>query len=101
LAFIYGFNHDEAGLSFKQATRIDQRLAMAYWGIALVLGPNYNLPGDEERGRKAYEAIKHARSLESDASPEERDLVEALSQRYGRDGKRNSRAGCGIRRRDA
>ena len=49
LAFLYGFNHEEAGLSFEQAARIDQHMAMAYWGIALVLGPNYNLPGDEER----------------------------------------------------
>ena len=46
LAFTYGFNHDEAERSFEQAAQIDPKIAIAYWGIALVLGPNYNLPGD-------------------------------------------------------
>src|SRR6266550_6793208 len=45
LAFTYGFNHDEAERSFEQAAQIDPKMAMAYWGVALVLGPNYNLPG--------------------------------------------------------
>jgi hypothetical protein len=62
-------------------------MAMAYWGIALVLGPNYNLPQDQESGKQAFEAIKRARSLEHGAAPQERDLIDALGQRYGSDGK--------------
>ena len=87
LAFAYGFNHDEAERSFGQATRIDPRMAMAYWGIALVLGPNYNLPGDEERGTRAYKAMQRARALDGGVTAKERDLIEALAQRYGDDGK--------------
>jgi tetratricopeptide (TPR) repeat protein len=87
LAFAYGFNHDEAERSFGQAMRIDPRMAMAYWGIALVLGPNYNLPGDEERGTRAYKAMQRARALDGGVTAKERDLIEALAQRYGDDGK--------------
>jgi hypothetical protein len=72
LAFAYGFNHLEAERSFEQAARIAPHMAMAYWGIALVLGPNYNLPQDQESGKQAFEAIKRARSLEHGAAPQER-----------------------------
>src|SRR5262245_36647647 len=44
LRLIYGFNHDEAERSFREAARIDPSCAMAWWGIAYALGPNYNLP---------------------------------------------------------
>lgn len=87
LAFAYGFNHDEAERSFQQAARIDPRMAMAFWGTALVLGPNYNLPGDEQRGMRAWAAIQRARELSGGARAEERDLIAALAQRYGDDGK--------------
>jgi tetratricopeptide (TPR) repeat protein len=86
LAFTYGFNHDEAERSFEQAARIDPKMAMAYWGVALVLGPNYNLPGDPTRGKKAYEAVARARALKAGASPEERDLIDAVAERYGANG---------------
>jgi tetratricopeptide (TPR) repeat protein len=86
LAFTYGFNHDEAELSFEHAAKLDPKMAMAPWGIALVLGPNYNLPEDAQRGRKAYDAVRRARSLEANSTPEERDLIEALMNRYGSDG---------------
>lgn len=87
LAFNYGFNHDEAYLSFVAAEEIDPKMAMAYWGAALVLGPNYNLPGNEAAMKIAYDSIRRAQSLESSASPAERDLIEALAKRYGSDGK--------------
>jgi tetratricopeptide (TPR) repeat protein len=86
LAFTYGFNHDEAERSFEQAAQIDPKMAMAYWGIALVLGPNYNLPGDPARGKKAYGAIEQARMLKPGASPEERGLIDAVAQRYDENG---------------
>jgi hypothetical protein len=60
---------------------------MADWGVALVLGPNYNLPGNDQRMKIAYGAIQRARSLEKFASPEEKALIEALAKRYGPDGK--------------
>jgi tetratricopeptide (TPR) repeat protein len=87
LAFAYGFNHDEAELSFRQAARIDPQMAMAYWGIALVLGPNYNQPGDEQRETRAYKAMVQAQALDGSATAKERDLIAALAQRYGDDSK--------------
>ena len=44
LRLTYAFNHSEALRAFKEAARLDPDNAMAYWGWALVLGPNLNLP---------------------------------------------------------
>jgi tetratricopeptide (TPR) repeat protein len=87
LAFNYGFNHDEAYQSFAAAAALDPKMAMANWGIALVFGPNYNLPGNDERMKIAYGAIQRAQSLEVPSSAEEKALIEALAKRYGPDGK--------------
>jgi hypothetical protein len=48
LRLAYGFNHQEALRAFKEAARLDPDCAMAYWGWALVLGPNINLPMRED-----------------------------------------------------
>ncbi|MBI3872883.1 MAG: hypothetical protein HY304_07395 [candidate division Zixibacteria bacterium] len=42
LTLVYAFNHDDAIRHFKKAAALDSNLAMAYWGISLALGPNYN-----------------------------------------------------------
>lgn len=89
LSFVYAFNHDEAAGSFKQAAHLDPNMAMAYWGIALSLGPNYNLPEDTDRGKMAYAAITRAKSLEANVTPAEREYIDALAQRYAPDGKMN------------
>jgi tetratricopeptide (TPR) repeat protein len=89
LTFVYAFNHDEAASSFRQAAQYDPAMAMAYWGIALALGPNINLPEDTERGRMAYAAITKAKSLEANVSKPERDYIDALANRYAPDGKMN------------
>jgi tetratricopeptide (TPR) repeat protein len=86
LAFTYGFNHYEAELSFQQAAKIDPKMAMAYWGMALVLGPNYNMPGDSDRNRRARETVAYAKTLAPGLSPEERALIDALAKRYGANG---------------
>ena len=52
-----GFNHAEAERSFREAIRQDSTFAMGYWGIAYVLGPNYN-SGGENMG--AIKDIKNA-----------------------------------------
>ncbi len=82
LALVYAFNHDEAQRSFEQAVKIDPSMAMGWWGIALTVGPNINLPEDPVREKVAYDAIRKARSLESGVSPEERALIDALAKRY-------------------
>jgi len=82
LRLIYAFNHDEAGRAFKEAARLDPTCAMAYWGVALTLGPNYNLPVDTERDRAAYEALQKALSLAPHVSEPERAYIEALAKRH-------------------
>jgi tetratricopeptide (TPR) repeat protein len=89
LTLVYAFNHDEAAASFEQAAQYDPDLAMAYWGIALSLGPNINQPEDTDRGKMAYAAIRKAKSLEANASPAEREYIDALARRYAADGTMN------------
>ena len=44
MRFIWAFNHDEATRSFAKAAQIDPTCGSCYWGVALTLGPNYNMP---------------------------------------------------------
>jgi tetratricopeptide (TPR) repeat protein len=84
LAMVYGFNHDEAIRAFKEAARLDPNCAMAYWGIAFSLGPNYNLPTDSERAREARKAADKAVALAGRVTPRERAYIAAIAKRYGR-----------------
>ncbi len=85
LKLIYGFNHMEAVRSFRQAVKIDPNCAMAWWGEAMALGPNINLPMSAENGKAALEAIQNASSLAVNVSKIEQNLIEALSTRYAAD----------------
>jgi len=78
----YGFNHAEAGRAFREAARLDPECAMAYWGQALVLGPNINAPMDPKNEQAAYEFSRKAVALKSGASPRERAYIDALAERY-------------------
>lgn len=82
LNLAYGFNHAEAGRAFKEAARLDPTLAMAYWGQALVLGPNINAPMDAGEEPLAVKLINQAKSLMKTASPKEQALILALEKRY-------------------
>jgi hypothetical protein len=89
LALIYAFNHEEAERSFRRAAELDSQLAMAHWGVALAVGPNYNLDVDPAREKQAYEAIQKAKSLSTGASEAERGYIEALAKRYSNDPNRD------------
>jgi len=78
----YGFNHEEAFRSFEEVARLDTNCAMAYWGMAYVLGPNINLPMDAGVVQTSYEAIQKAISLLDNGTEREKDYVMALSERY-------------------
>ncbi|MEJ2099361.1 MAG: hypothetical protein P8X68_05210 [Desulfobacterales bacterium] len=82
LRLTYAFNHSEALRSFKEAVRLDPQNAMAYWGWALVLGPNLNLPMIPEVASQAYQAIQHAVALKDKVSMREAAYIEALERRY-------------------
>ena len=78
----YAFNHAEAGRSFREAARLDPSLAMAYWGQALVLGPNINAMMESKDETTALDLARKAASLMAKASPRERALISALEKRY-------------------
>ena len=87
LSLSFAFNHDEALRAFQRAAELDHGLAMAWWGQALVLGPNINLPMDDARGRRAVELAQKARELAKQAPENERAYIEALVKRYSSDSK--------------
>lgn len=85
LASIYAFNHEEAVNSFKRAAELDPQMAMAYWGVALALGSNYNLQADAPQLKEAYAMVQKALALASAATEHERAYIEALAKRYAND----------------
>ena len=85
LAYLYAFNHDEGVASFKRAAELDPTLAMAYWGMSLGQGANYNDPGNTERFALAYVNLQKALELAPKASEAERAYINALAKRYSKD----------------
>lgn len=82
LMLSYGFNHAEAGRSFREAARLDPDCAMAYWGMALVLGPNINMAMPPKAEPQAYELIRKAIALQKNISEKEQAYIAALAARY-------------------
>jgi tetratricopeptide (TPR) repeat protein len=87
LTLCWGFNHGEAIRSFQRALELDPKCAMAWWGIALAHGPNFNRRMEASSAAPAFEAIARARALAEAALPSElsaadRDLIAALAARY-------------------
>jgi tetratricopeptide (TPR) repeat protein len=91
LRFIYAFNHDEAARSFQKAAELDPKLAIAHWGIAEAVGPNYNDPASEERFKQAHDAIQKAVDLSANALPSERAYIMAMAKRFPADPKSDLR----------
>ncbi len=87
LVWAYAFNHDEAIACFEKALSHDPMLAIARWGIAYAIGPNYNKAWD------AFDPVDMAVSLtrartelelaaEGRTTPAERGLIAALAARF-------------------
>ena len=91
LRLIYAFNHDEAARSFQHAAELDPKLAMAYWGIAEAIGPNYNDPASEDRFRQAHDAIQKGVDFSSGASASERAYINVMAKRFPSDPKSDLR----------
>ena len=85
LMLAYGFNHAEAARSFGEAARLDPACAMAYWGMALVGGPNINMDMSADAEPQAYKLVQKAMSLKKGVSEREQGYIEALSRRYSGD----------------
>ena len=87
LTLVFGFNHEEAARSFWRASELDPQSGMAFWGVALALGPCINLDVDPMHEKAAYEAVQKALSLMPGATEQERAYIQALSKRYSSDPK--------------
>ncbi|MFI2433514.1 hypothetical protein [Streptomyces sp. NPDC018693] len=91
LVWSYAFHHEEAVACFEAAVRADPDCAMAHWGIAYALGPNYNKPweffdGDDltRTVERTHAAVELAHDKAVHATPVERALIGALRARYPR-----------------
>jgi hypothetical protein len=88
LVWAYSFNHEEAAWCFERAIEADPGCALAHWGLAYALGPNYNKPweafdpADLSLSVSRAFAASRAASDASAASPVERALAHALAFRY-------------------
>jgi Flp pilus assembly protein TadD len=87
LTLVYGFNHEDAIRSFRRAAELDPKAPMPWWGIALALGPNYNVDVDPDREKAAYDAIQKAQSLATNAPANEHAYIVTLAARYTNDPK--------------
>lgn len=87
LIWAYAFNHEEAIRCFERALELDPDLAVARWGIAYAVGPNYNKPWEAfdpvDLGASLARARMELRlALNGRASAVERGLIEALQARF-------------------
>ncbi len=88
LNWCFGFNQEEGLACFKESLKHDPGCAMAHWGVAYSAGPFYNMPWIDFSEPEAVECTalcRHhldlARSLRQTATPLERALIAALSER--------------------
>ncbi|KAM0282709.1 hypothetical protein ACHAQH_002907 [Verticillium albo-atrum] len=89
LLWCFAFNHEEAARCFTRAAEHDPRCAMAYWGLAYAVGPNYNktwvrydaddFKASVKRGRHA---LARAREFIEGITPVEQALIKALVARF-------------------
>jgi tetratricopeptide (TPR) repeat protein len=89
LIWSYAFNHEEAVWCFEQAVSHDPKCAIAYWGLAYALGPNYNMPWEAFDPQTLEVTVNRARRATIQAeenigfvSPVEQELIAALQLRY-------------------
>jgi tetratricopeptide (TPR) repeat protein len=89
LNWIYGFNHREAVTCFEHAVAEDPDCPMAYWGIAIAAGPNYNKQWErfDERElhatfRRTFDESQNALTVRGKASDKEEAIIECLRARY-------------------
>ncbi|MBL6856476.1 MAG: hypothetical protein ISQ88_08890 [Rhodobacteraceae bacterium] len=89
LIWAYGFHWEESVVCFKKATEADPNCAMAWWGVAYSVGPEYNrmwkqLDSNELETalNECFEASQKAIKLSKNISEIERDVIYAISHRH-------------------
>jgi len=89
LVWTFSYNHELAMECFQKALEHDADCAMAHWGVAYAIGPNYNFewwmmdPDTKSNALgTAYDSTQAALALVDKVTPPERVLIEALTARY-------------------
>ena len=89
LVWTYSYNHELALDCYRKALEHDPECAMAHWGFAYAIGPNYNFewwmmdPATKEKSLgAAYSHTQSALALAGKVTAPERALIEALTARY-------------------
>jgi tetratricopeptide (TPR) repeat protein len=79
----WAFEHKESVRAFRKAQALDPDCGMCAWGEAWALGPNLNGGGtDEASAREGRRLAQLARRKARDATPVQRQMIDALIQRY-------------------
>ncbi|KAL2862470.1 uncharacterized protein BJX67DRAFT_296699 [Aspergillus lucknowensis] len=89
LIWVYAFNHAEGVHCFRQAIAHDPCCAMAYWGLAYAVGPNYNKPWERfdqcditASAKLGYDASRKAKANAALVAPWEQAVIEAIQARF-------------------
>ena len=87
----WAFEHGESVRAFRKARLLDPACGLCAWGEAWAMGPNLNGGGGGEETRAAaLKTAREARRLARRATPMQRQMIDALVQRYS--GRENSRS---------
>ena len=92
LNWMFAYNYEEAQACFQSALEHDPGCAMAHWGTAYAVGPNYNKPWElfdsqdiAQTLEHASAAIANAKEHAGSATAVEQALIDALGKRYQSD----------------
>ncbi|WP_371287033.1 tetratricopeptide repeat protein [Mycobacterium sp. PS03-16] len=90
MVWAYAFNHEEAIRCFERALELDPDLAIARWGVAYSIGPNYNKPWEAFDPVDLSASLARARmelglAVRGRASAAELGLIKALQNRFPTD----------------
>lgn len=79
----WAFEHKEAVRAFRRARMIDPDCGMCAWGEAWAVGPNLNGGGNDDASQRAgLRLAQLARREARGATPVQRQMIDALIQRY-------------------
>ena len=97
MVWAYAFNHEEAVRCFDRALELDPDLAIARWGVAYSVGPNYNKAWEAFDPVDLDASLARARmelglAANGRASTVERGLIAALQARFPTDDPQNAEA---------
>src|SRR6478609_6676746 len=97
-----GFNHAEAERSFRESIKQDSTFAMGYWGIAYVLGPNYNSGGQNMGAvNDIKNAVNKAVKFSENASAWEMAVIKAIAIKFPVDSSKTNDEGFSASMKEA